>query len=202
MRLSDNIVEIGTDLGIRIVIAVYHLLCFGHGNVQRLAETKRLLPIDDAEVDRLGTRAHIGRYLVNRHAKDIGSRMGMEVLATQECVDEPLITRKMREQPQLNLRVIGRQEHTVRRRDEGLADAATELRAHGNVLQVGIGRGEPACRRDRLIEARVDASVGTIDERRQSVQIRRTQLGKFAILNDLIGQRVIITQLFEHGGVR
>ena len=63
----------------------------------------------------------------------------MEVGAAGERLDERLIAGKVREQAQLNLRVVGREELASRlERDEALADMAPELRAHGDVLQVGI----------------------------------------------------------------
>ena len=137
--LGDDAVEVAAHLGIGLVVAIDHLLRLGHRNMQGLTQTKRLLPVDDSEVDRLGATAHLGRHLVNRHAKDVRGRMGVEVLPAQERIDKTLVSRKMREQPELDLRVVSREEHAAFRRDEGLADAAAELGAHGNVLQVGIG---------------------------------------------------------------
>jgi hypothetical protein len=46
------------------------------------------------------------------------------------------------EDPELDLRVVGRHEAVARRRDERRPDAATLLGADRDVLQVRIGAGE------------------------------------------------------------
>ena len=63
----------------------------------------------------------------------------------------------MREHAQLDLRVVGRDEHVAGIGDERAADLAAELGADRNVLQVGIAAAQTAGRRHRLVEARVDA---------------------------------------------
>ena len=53
----------------------------------------------------------------------------------------------MGEQPQLDLRIIGRDQLVARRGDKGAADFAPGLVAHRNVLQIGLGGGQPPRRR-------------------------------------------------------
>ena len=50
------------------------------------------------------------------------------------------------EQPQLDLRIVGRHQLVAGRGDEGAADLAAVLGAHRNVLQVRLGRRQPAGR--------------------------------------------------------
>jgi hypothetical protein len=45
----------------------------------------------------------------------------------------------MREKPQLDLRIVGADQHMARRGDEGLADLASRLVAHRNILKVWLG---------------------------------------------------------------
>jgi hypothetical protein len=45
----------------------------------------------------------------------------------------------MRHDPQLDLRIVGGDQAVIRRRDEGLPDAAAFGLADRNVLQIGIG---------------------------------------------------------------
>ena len=64
----------------------------------------------------------------------------MNVAARLERVDEGRIARQMREQPQLDLRVIGGHEQPTRARDEPAANVAAQLAPNRNVLQVRIAR--------------------------------------------------------------
>ena len=61
-------------------------------------------------------------------------------------------------QAQLDLAVIGREQHMARLGDEGVADLAPFLGADRDVLQIGIGRGQPAGGGDRQRVAGVDAA--------------------------------------------
>jgi hypothetical protein len=67
----------------------------------------RALPVDDAEVDRLGAAPVAGRDRIDRHAEDARSSRRVEVLAARERLDEPLVAGEVREDAQLDLRVVG-----------------------------------------------------------------------------------------------
>ncbi len=84
---------------------------------------------------------------------------------------------------QLDLRVIGGDEHRAFIGDEGFADLASHLRADRDVLQVRIGRGETPRRRHGLIERGVDAAVGA-DDLRQRVDVGSLQFVQLAMLQD------------------
>jgi hypothetical protein len=74
----------------------------------------------------------------------------------------------------------------------------------GNVLQVRIGRGQPAGGGHRLVIGGVHAAGGGIDLLRQSLGVGRAQLGQPAIFEDQPRQRIVDGQLFQHvlGGGR
>ena len=74
-----------------------------------------------------------------------------------ERVDERLVARQVREHAQLDLRVVGGDQHVPAVGDERAPDLPAELGANRNVLQVGIAAAQPAGRRDRLVEAGVHA---------------------------------------------
>ena len=63
----------------------------------------------------------------------------MNVPPTLECGHELRIAGEMRQQPELDLRIVGRQEQAARRRNEGAANLLTPLGPNGDVLQVRIG---------------------------------------------------------------
>ena len=77
--------------------------------MQRLRQTVSLLTIHDAEVHGLGAAAQVGRHLGHWHAKYARGRLGMEVLALVKGAHQMLVTREMRQQTQLDLRVVHRQ---------------------------------------------------------------------------------------------
>ena len=68
---------------------------------------------------------------------------------------------EVRHDPHLDLAVVGGHQALEARADhEPLADPAALLGADRDVLQVGVGRGEPPGGRDQLVERGVDPAVG------------------------------------------
>ncbi len=91
----------------------------------------------------------------------------------------------MGQDPQLDLRVIGRQELPARAaRDERLADLAALLGADRDVLEVRVARAEPAGRRDALVERGVDPAVVGMHQLGQGVEISALELGELAMLQE------------------
>ncbi len=76
--------------------------------------------------------------------------------------------------------------------DEGLADLAAFFRANRNVLQVGIGRGEPAGRRTGHLVGGVHAAGLGVELAHQGVGVGALELGDLAMLHDLDGQRMTL----------
>ena len=105
----------------------------------------------------------------------------------------------MGEQAQFDLAVIGRDQLAAGRGDEGAADLAALLVAHGNVLQIGVGGGQPPGRRRGQRVGGVDAVGARIDEARQRVGIGRLELGELAPVEDAGGQFVaLFGEVLEH----
>ena len=138
--LGDGLVQVSAHAGVRLEVAVDHLAGLGHGDVQRLGESEGLLAVDDAEVHRLGAAAQLRCHRLHRQTEDARGRGGVEIRPGVECRHQVLVAGQMREQAQLDLRVVRRQEQLARpQRHEATADLAAELGAHGNVLQVRVG---------------------------------------------------------------
>ena len=77
----------------------------------------------------------------------------------QEGLLQCLVTREVSQHAQLNLAVIGVQQHAAPGGYEVFAEPAAQLGAHRNVLQIGlVGRDAP-CARLCLVEGGMDASV-------------------------------------------
>ena len=115
-----------------------------------------------------------------------------------ERVDEHRILGEVREHAELDLRVVGRDQHVARVGDEGAADLAAERRADRNVLQVRIAAAQPAGGGDRLVEAGVDAAGLGVHQLRQRVDVGALQLHQRAPLENLPRQIVGQRQLLEH----
>lgn len=135
------------------------------------------------------------------HAEHLRRRDGVDVLPAAEGRDHGLIIGNMRQQAQLDLTVVRVDEHLAGRGHEHVADLRAELAAHGDVLQVRLGGRQASCRRDGHLEVRVDAPVGR-DLLEQPVGIGGLELREHAVVEDLVNDRVLAAQLFEHGGIR
>ena len=69
-----------------------------------------------------------------RHAEDLRSSEPVNVVAVAERLNQQRIFREVRQQAQLNLRVISRKQRISRLRNKSRADLAAQLCADGNVL--------------------------------------------------------------------
>ena len=139
-RLLHRAVEECAHAGIGFEVAIDHLLGFLEADTQVLSQAESLLTVHDAEVDGLRAAAHGRRDLFERHAEDARGGRGVEVGAGAEGMHEVLVSRQVREKPKLDLGIIRRHEEIAcAQGHEAPSDAAAELGAHGNVLQIRIG---------------------------------------------------------------
>src|SRR5439155_24712658 len=105
----------------------------------------------------------------------------MDVLAARERFAQLRLARDVREDPQLDLRVIGGNQLPAGPGYECRPDLAPELGADRDRLQAGVRARQTACRGDRLAEGRVQAGVVS-DERWQWPGIGGRQLRALAAL--------------------
>ena len=115
-----------------------------------------------------------------------------------ERLDERLLVRQVREHAQLDLRVVGRDQHVARRGDERAPDLAAELGADRDVLQVRIGAAQAPGGGDRLVEAGVHAPGRGMHQLRQRVDVGALQLVQPAPVENQPRQLVDERQLLEH----
>ncbi len=85
-------------------------------------------------------------------------------------------------------------------RHKHLPQLGPQLGAHGDVLQVGLGGGEPPGGGDRVLKGGVDAPVRG-DHLAQPVHIGGLQLGQLAVLQNFLNDRVAAPELLQHVGV-
>src|SRR5581483_395575 len=115
--------------------------------------------IDDTEVHGLGAIARLLVHGIDRDAEDLTSRERVDVDLFGIGAHQQRIATEMREQPQLNLRVVGGKELCAGPRNEGCANLAPQFRAHWNILQIRIDGGEPSRSRRRSLKGRVYARL-------------------------------------------
>ena len=85
--------------------------------------------------------------------------------------------------------------------DEHPAQLTAKLGADRDILEIGVGRGKTAGRRDHLLEMRVDAVVLRVHDRKQAVHVGGQQLGVGAVFQDLVNDRAVGAQAFQCLGV-
>src|SRR5260370_14127892 len=96
-------------------------------DAELVGETERRDAVDDAEIDRLGPAAHLARHTLHRDAEHFARRQGVNVGPLPERALERLDVGDFGEEPQLDLRIIGRYELGARRRDKATPDLAALL---------------------------------------------------------------------------
>src|SRR6266850_2895355 len=175
-RLGNGAIEPGPDPGEAGEVLLDEPLRVVLGDAELAGQGERPLPVDRAEVDRLRAGAHVRGDLVLRHAEDDGRSLAVNVPALLEGFDERRVAREMGQESQLDLGVVGREQHRAGRSDEGAANGLAARGAHGDILQVRIGRRQPARGRPGLIEARVDAPGQRVDVSRQRIHVGGLEL--------------------------
>ena len=139
-RFLHGLVEPGADAGEALEVVFNEGLRLLQRDAELPGQRERPLAIDGRKVDGLRPRPHFRRHARLRHSENHRSRLTVNVATALERRDELRIAGEVSQQAELDLRVIGGQQKASRRRNEGSPDFAAALRAHGNVLQVGIGR--------------------------------------------------------------
>ena len=104
----------------------------------------------------------------------------MDILAGRERLLELGHVGHVRRQPQLDLRIIRGEQHIARLGHEGFADLPPDLGADGDVLEVGIGRGQPARLRAHQAVTGVHTAGVRIDRGLERIGVSRLELGKLA----------------------
>ena len=128
-------------------------------DLEVLREAERGDAVDDPEVDHLRDVALVLRQRRLVLAEHLRRGRGVDVVAARERLPQLRLAGDVREDAQLDLRVVGRDEPVPLLGDERGADLAAELGADRDRLQVRVRRREPARRGDRLVEVRVQAAV-------------------------------------------
>src|SRR5690606_36970964 len=134
----------GANAGVALEVAVDVVLRFAALDAEIARQAPGAHAVHQAEVDGLGGPALFAIDLVGVQVEHLGGGGAVDVGAVGEGVQQLFVAGQMGHDPQFDLRVVGGQDAPALGRDEGFADAPTGLGAHRNVLQTGVGRGQPA----------------------------------------------------------
>ncbi len=123
----------------------------------------------------------------------------MNILALGKGILQRIDIGHMCSQPQLNLRIVGGEQHIAILRHKGLADLPPDFGTDRDILQVRIGGGQPSGLRADKAVAGVHAARARVDRFLQSVRVSALELGQLAIFQHLVGNRCAITrEPFQH----
>ena len=117
--------EVGVDVLLRLLAR----------DLEVLGEAERRDPVDDPEVDHLRDVALVLRQRRRILAEHLGRRARVDVLAARERLAQPRLARDVREDPQLDLAVVGGEQAMARPR---------RRRPSGSRGRARCGSGSPA----------------------------------------------------------
>ena len=115
-RLFQHAVNVAADAGIFFKVCVDKLFRLALLDAQLLRQPEGREPVDNAKVHRLGAAAVFGVNQHGRHAKDLRSRERMNVIAAAESLRQQRVFREMRQQAQLDLRIVSGEQGTSQAR--------------------------------------------------------------------------------------
>ena len=167
------------------------------GNAELLRKAERPLPVNDAEVDGLRLAAHLRGDHFRENAEHLAGGPGMDVLVAGKGITKDPVFRQVGKDPELDLRIVRRQQQAPLFRNEGVSNLAPLLAPDRDVLKVRIGRGEPAGVGHRLVVGGVDPAGSPLHELRQGIGIGRFQLVEAPVLEDQPDDLMFVGQPFE-----
>ena len=176
----------------------------GHLAVQAelLREAEGAHPVDESEIDHLGHAALFRGHPLERHAENFRRGRAVDVLAAGERPEKRLVLRKMRHDAQLDLGIVGVDDHRAGPSAEGGADPTAFGRAGGNVLEIGLRARQSSRHRGCLSEGRVHAAVRRIDHAGKLLEVRAPKLGEPTMLEHDACNGIVERKLAEHLLVR
>ncbi len=122
----------------------------------------------------------------------------MDIFVSLERFRQSFIPGKMGEDPQFNLGLVCGGNAPSFFGNKGLPNPISLLRTDGDVLEVGIARGEPARCRYRLIIRGVDPPGLGMDQFGQSIDVSRFEFAQITVTEDLQGKVVLKRELFQN----
>ena len=179
-RALERALDIVGDAGEALEIAADQRLRLVGRDFEPARKPPARNAVEDREIDRLRLGAGVAIDL----AEQFDRGRGVNVLPLRERLLEFGDIGHMRREPQLDLAIVGGDQHMARRGDEGIADLAADLAADRDILQIGIGRRQPPGLRADEAVAGMDAPGLRIDLLLQRVGIGRLEFGELPPFED------------------
>src|SRR5690349_16350397 len=149
--LVDDVAQIVADTTEPVEVLVHLLFGLFGADLQLSRQAVSAQTVGQAVGHRFDPAAQVRRHVVDRHVEGAGRDERVQILTCVERLDQPLVPGQMRHDAHLDLAVVSRHELAVTVTDDKrVADAAARLGADRDVLQVRLGRGQPAGGCDRL----------------------------------------------------
>ena len=136
--LGDRLFDESRHRGEPGEVALDELVGLLLGDVEPVGHPPGREPVNNPVVDHLRFRSHAGVDLVRRHPKHTTGRRGVHVLALSEDLLERVLARDVRQEPQLDLRVVGAGQEVAGLGDEARPDLPAQLGPDRDVLEVGV----------------------------------------------------------------
>src|SRR5579885_1492233 len=190
--LCQHIIQVFLHSLVPCEIRVDELRRFFLLDSQLLRQAECRQSINDSEVDRFRRPPVFRRLRQRPHAKNFLCRPGVNVLAISERLHQHGIFRKMRHDPQFNLRVIRRQQYLPLLRHKRGANLSPQFASHRDILQIRIARAQPSRRCTRLRETRMQPLCLRMNQFRQRIHVRRFQLRNLAVFDHLPRQFMLL----------
>ena len=165
-------------------------------------EAERAHPVEDAEIDHLRLPPHVGIHHLGEDAEDVGRGPAVDVFAVGKCPSQRLVAGEVREDPELDLRIIGGEDLPAGRRDERLPDPFALEGPDRNVLQIRVAAGEASRRGHGLVVRRVNPARPGVNHLREGIHVSRFELGHPAVGQDLRRQLMPLGERGQHIHVR
>ena len=174
--------------------------CLGHRDVEALRKPVSLHAVGEAVRHHLRFRPFLDMDILGSDVEHGCGRCRVNVVAGLERPDQARILRKVSDASQLDLVVVGDQELVPLPSDKGRSENSPPLGADGNVVQVRLIRREAAGSGHGLLERGADP-VSLADLGEQTLAVGRPQLLDFAVLEEVLDDRMLSAHLFERLGV-
>ena len=121
----------------------------------------------------------------------------MNVGSVRECRDHCGVAGYVREQAQLDLRIVGVDQHAPRCGNEVFAQLTPFIGAYRDILKVRLGGGKSARCRSGLLELGVYAAV-FISHLEETDDISAVKLGQLAVFEHVAHDLVVGGEFFEY----
>src|SRR5262249_44420879 len=168
---TQGLVEVTFDVREAGPVLVDELLGVGATESGVTGETVGLHTVEETKVDGFCDAALVRSDILGIDAVNEGGGGAVDVLSGTECIEKERLLADVGHEAEFDLRVVRGEERRVVEEavlgtvvgNEGAADAATELRADWDVLEVGVDRGKATGSGDGLVEGGVDPAGLRVD---------------------------------------